>query len=945
MIRSFNNIYRCLLGGSLMTSLAASPDFHQDIKPILEENCVRCHGEDKDKGNLRLHTHATAMEGGETGDAIDLNNPEKSLILELVSLSHDHADIMPPPPEQDDDEDEKGGAPLDGNEIALLEQWISNGAEWPIGVTLQAREKNRREKNLHESDSDLAAIEVFPKRVSLETSDDFHRMLVIAHYKDASCRDVTPSVDLRITGEAVVRVEGTTLFPKANGSCNVEITYRGKQLNVPVVVKDAGTVREVSFQRDVMPVLTASGCNTGSCHGSARGQDGFMLSLFGYDPVGDHYRITRAMPGRRINLALPQDSLLLSKAIEAVPHTGGKLFDKDSRAYKVLLDWVKAGAKYDAVEEGEKVVLPTAIEVRPTEAVLKGRKQMLPLSVRAVYSDGSDRDVTELTTFSTSNDNSVKVNSNSGVINSAKRGEAFVMGRFHTFSEGMHTIVIPADADYQKPELKEVNYIDRLVHEKLHRLRVISSELSDDPVFVRRVHLDLVGRLPTPEELEDFLNDANPEKRTALVDRLINTNEFTEIWVMKWAELLQIRTFPNQVSYKAALLYHNWLRARIAQNAPFNEIVRELLKSKGGTFSTPATNFFQVELETKLLTENVAQVFMGTRIQCAQCHNHPFDRWTMDDYYSFAAFFAQVKRKKAGDPREQIIFDGSGQIKHPVTNENAKPRFLGGATPDDSDKSRREQVADWLASPDNPWFAPNVANIVWAHFFGIGIVEPVDDVRVSNPPSNPALLAELAKQFVSYNYDFKKLVRDICLSRTYQLSTHTNSSNESDTRNFSHAKSRRLRAEVLLDVISQATDTKNKFKGLPKGAKAVQIADGNTSTYFLKTFGRATRETVCSCEVKMDPSLSQALHLLNGDTVNKRIKDGGVIRALIKSEKSPAEIIDALYLRCLTRTATTLEKEKLMAHINTEENDEALNEIYEDIFWALLNSKEFIFNH
>jgi hypothetical protein len=474
---------------------------------------------------------------------------------------------------------------------------------------------------------------------------------------------------------------------------------------------------------------------------------------------------------------------------------------------------------------------------------------------------------------------------------------------------------------------------------------VIPSELCDDPVFVRRVHLDLVGRLPTPGELEDFLKDTNPEKRTALVDRLIDTSEFTEIWVMKWAELLQIRTFPNQVSYKAALLYHNWLRARIAENMPFNEIVRELLKSKGGTFSTPATNFFQVELDTKLLTENVAQVFMGTRIQCAQCHNHPFDRWTMDDYYSFAAFFAQVKRKKAGDPREQIIYDGSGQIKHPVTDENAKPRFLGGAVPEESDKSRREQVADWLASPENPWFAPNVANIIWAHFFGIGIVEPVDDVRVSNPPSNPALLAELAKQFVAYNYDFKKLVRDICISRTYQLSTHTNPSNASDARNFSHAQSRRLRAEVLLDVISQATDTKNKFKGLPQGAKAVQIADGNISNYFLKTFGRATRETVCSCEVRMDPSLSQALHLLNGDTVNKRIKKGGVIADLIQSQQKPGEVIDSLYLRCLTRPATTMEKEKLMSHVDSAENEQALREIYEDIFWALLNSKEFIFNH
>ncbi|MCP5537395.1 MAG: PSD1 domain-containing protein [Akkermansiaceae bacterium] len=919
----------------------AAPDFVNDIQPILEENCVRCHGENKDKGELRLDTYALTMEGGETGDAVDLKNPEKSLILKRVSLAHDDEDVMPPTP---DENGKKGGEPLSKKQIALLDAWIRSGAHWPEGLTLKPREKSRREKNLDQPDPDLVAIEVFPKEVALETSADFHRLIILGHYQDATTRDITPSVTLNITGDHIVRIEATTLFPKADGSTQVEVSYRGKKLTVPVTVKEAGKIRPVSFQRDVMPVLTAEGCNTGSCHGSARGQDGFMLSLFGYDPQGDHFRLTREMPGRRINLAIPEDSLLLTKATESVPHTGGKLFEKDSSSYQVLLDWVKSGAEFDK-ESGKDLILPTSIEVRPTQAVIKGPDQKLPLTVRALYSDGTDRDVTSLTTFSTSNDNSVKIEPDTGLMTSAKRGEAFLMGRFHTFSEGMQTIVIPSKMDYQRPKLPEVNYIDGHVHDKLHKLRVIPSEVCDDSVFIRRAHLDLVGRIPTPEERDAFLKDTNPRKREALVNRLIETKDFTEIWVMKWAELLQIRTFQNQVSYKAALLYHNWLRERIASNTPFNEIIRELLRSKGGTFSTPPTNFFQVELETKKLTENIAQVFMGTRIQCAQCHNHPFDRWTMDDYYSFASFFAQVKRKRAEDPREQIVFDGGGQIQHPVTLKNAVPKFLGGAIPDTTKGSRRELVADWLAAPDNPWFARNVANIVWAHFFGMGIVEPVDDVRVSNPPSNPALLDALAKQFVAYDFDFKRLVRDICLSRTYQLSTHTNPTNVSDTRNFSHATVRRLRAEVLLDVISQATHTENKFKGLPKGSKAVQIADGNTTTYFLKTFGRATRETVCSCEVKMDPSLSQALHLLNGDTVNNRIKQGGVVRDLVKSGKAPGDVIDYLYLRCLTRPATETEKQKLMTHIDAAKDDKAKTEIYEDIFWALLNSKEFIFNH
>lgn len=915
-----------------------APDFVQHVQPILEENCVRCHGEKKQKGDLRLDTHAGLLEGGENADAIDLKNPEKSEILRLVRLAHDHDDIMPPTPNE---KGEKGGDPLTQEQIAVLDAWVRAGAPWPKDVVLKHREKSRREKNLDQPDPNLASIEVFPKKVTLETSADFHRLIVIARYKDATTRDVTPSVSLKIADANIVVANDTTLRPKADGATTVELSYRGKKVSVPVQVKEATKERPVSFQRDVMPVLTASGCNTGSCHGSARGQDGFQLSLFGYDPKGDHYRLTREMPGRRINLALPEDSLLLTKATESVPHTGGKLFDKDSDAYRVLLEWIKKGAHNDK----GKVVLPTSIEVRPTQAVLKGSGQKLPLTVRAVYSDGSDRDVTKLTSFSTSNDNSVKIDERTGLITSAKRGEAFLMGRFHTFTEGMQTIVIPAKMDYTRPNLPVANYIDIHVYNKLHKLRVIPSELSGDSAFLRRVHLDLVGRLPSPEEHARFIADKNPNKRAAVVDRLINTKEFTEIWVMKWAELLQIRTFQNQVSYKAALLYHNWLRDRIASNMPFNEIIRELLMSKGGTFSTPATNFYQVELETKKLTENVAQVFMGTRIQCAQCHNHPFDRWTMDDYYSFAAFFAQVKRKRAEDPREQIIFDGGGQIQHPVTKKNAEPKYLGGEAVGETKKTRRELVASWLTKPDNPWFARNVANVVWAHFHGVGIVEPVDDVRVSNPPSNPELLDALAKKFVEYNFDFKRLVRDICTSRTYQLSTRTNPTNVSDTRNFSHAKIRRMRAEVMLDVISQVTNTPNKFKGLPRGAKAVQIADGNTSTYFLKTFGRATRETVCSCEVKMDPSLSQALHLLNGDTTHNRIRNGGVIRELMKQKKSPQEIITHLYQRCITRPPNKAEMEKLMQHVNHANDNKAKTEIYEDIFWALLNSKEFIFNH
>ena len=430
------------------------------------------------------------------------------------------------------------------------------------------------------------------------------------------------------------------------------------------------------------------------------------------------------------------------------------------------------------------------------------------------------------------------------------------------------------------------------------------------------------------------------------------------MWVMKWSELLQIRS-TQQVSYKATLLYYNWLKDRVSSNVPVDDMVRELLTSEGGTFTNAATNYYQNEQVTLKVSENVAQVFMGMRIQCAQCHNHPFDRWTMDDYYGFAAFFAQIGRKRSSDPRETVVFDKSkGEMKHPVSGKVMAPKFLGGETPETKGTDRRKVMADWLVSKENPFFTKNLTNIVWAHFLGRGFVDEVDDVRVSNPASNPELLDELARRFADYDYDFKKLVRDICTSRTYQLSTQTNETNKSDVRNFSHAPLRRIRAEVLLDVISQVTETDNKFRGLPRGARAVQIADGNTSNYFLSTFGRAKRETVCSCEVKVDPNLSQALHLINGKSVHEKIIKGKLVRNMRTNGSSLDEVVDEIYQRCLARRPTEVERKAILAEWQTTKQEfldgnksekpkvgQLAITFLEDIFWAVLNSREFVFNH
>jgi hypothetical protein len=390
-------------------------------------------------------------------------------------------------------------------------------------------------------------------------------------------------------------------------------------------------------------------------------------------------------------------------------------------------------------------------------------------------------------------------------------------------------------------------------------------------------------------------------------------------------------------------LYYNWLVEKLSQNMPMDQMVQELLGANGGTFKNPATNFYQLTNETLPLAENIAQVFMGIRVQCAQCHNHPFDRWTQNEYYSFAAFFVQVGRKQAEDYRETIVFNsGGGEVNHPVGGRVMPPKFLGAETPDVNGKDRRVVLAKWLASPKNPWFATSFANRVWAHFMGVGIVEPIDDFRVSNPASNAALLDALGQHFTDTKYNLKALVRDICNSRTYQRSTHRNESNAGDEQNFAHALVRRIKAENLLDTISTATDTKDKFDGLPVGARAVQIADGTRSTYFLTTFGRSTRQTPCSCEVKMEPTLSQALHLLNGDTVNLKMEQGGLIKKLMTTKKFPEERITDLYIRCMSRKPDKDELAKLVS-ILAESKDQA--QALGDIFWALLNSREFLFNH
>lgn len=791
----------------------------------------------------------------------------------------------------------------------------------------------------------LTELKVFPPDVNLTTQRDRQSIVVQAIYSDGTTRDVSSEASYSFGDKKLVKFENHTLFPQAEGETELKIKFSGQSLVLPVKVAKPTEERPISFKLDVMPIFMKAGCNSGSCHGAARGKDGFQLSLFGFDPDGDYFRLTRENIGRRINLAVPDDSLLLTKSINKAQHTGGECFKPDSDDYATIQRWLKAGAPKD----DDKVATVTGIEVYPPHAVLTGAGSAQRLSVRATYSDGTDRDITALAAFMSNNDVAVKVDKQ-GQLTADARGEAFVLARFETYAVGIPVIVVPKELQFTFPEVAANNYIDELIYGKLKKLRIAPSELADDATFLRRVYIDLVGVLPTPAEIADFEQDLSSGKRERIADELLNRPEFADMWVMKWGELLRVRSNNSggrdYFSYKNTWQYYTWLKGQIEENVPVDQMVKSLITATGNTFDNPAANFYKLENDTLKMSEDVAQVFMGIRTQCAQCHNHPFDRWTMDDYYSFAAFFSQVGRKQGTDYRDTVIYNrGSGEVQHIVSKKSAVPKFLGGPKPElKPGTDRREALAEWMASTENPFFARNLANIVWAHFFGRGIIEPVDDVRISNPPSNPELLAALAGKFTEYKYDFKRLVRDIVTSRAYQLSTRANETNADDLSNFSKANVRRVRAEVLLDAINQVTGTEDKYRGMPAGARTVQIADGNVGNYFLTTFGRASRATVCSCEVVMEPSLSQALHLLNGDTVNNKIQQGGLIAKLMK-DKQPGEVVDELYVRCLARKPTEAERAKLDEFLKEAKEPKDTAIVLNDLFWSLLNSKEFMFNH
>jgi hypothetical protein len=709
----------------------------------------------------------------------------------------------------------------------------------------------------------------------------------------------------------------------------------------------------VSFRRDVMPVFFRAGCNSGGCHGAARGKDGFRLSLFGYDPDGDYFRLTQQVVGRRVDVASPEQSLLLAKAAGKVTHTGGQLFREDSPHYRTLLRWIEAGAPTDAADVPEAV----AIAMTPARMVFDGDHRGQAMTVLATYSDGSTRDVTTLARFSTNNATTATIDDD-GRVQAGRRGDTFVFARFNRFTIGAEVVVLPTESGFRWPDVKPFNYIDDLVFARLQKLHLAPSDLCTDEQYLRRAYLDLIGLPPTIAEYRRFLADPAPDRRTRLVDELLKRDEFADLWAAKWGEALKILGVgytPHASDEKAAEAYHEWIRDQIARNAPLDEFVRAQLTSKGSNLVDGPVNLYtslpqSVKFVPKDFAQDFAQLFTGIRIQCAECHNHPFDRWTMDDYYGLVSCFTGLTRKPGSEPREFFIYNdpAAPPARHLLDDRPVPARVLGGLSPVPSGQDPRVALADWLTDPANPYFARNLANRIWAHFLGRGIIEPVDDLRVSNPPSNGELLDGLADHLVRSKFDLRALARDICTSRTYQASVVPNATNADDDRQFSRGTLRRLRSDVLLDAFSQVTGAESRFDNFPGGTRAVQYYPRigspvpTAGSYFLQTFGRSPRATVCACETRSELTLSQALHLIGGEAINAKLAEGKFVPALIKAGPGPSTIVEGLYLRALSRKPTPDELRTMLGLVGDRAAD---RQAYDDILWGLLTSSEFQFNH
>ncbi|MGC6451943.1 MAG: DUF1549 domain-containing protein [Pirellulaceae bacterium] len=790
------------------------------------------------------------------------------------------------------------------------------------------------------ADAQLERIEVYPAEVRLAGVREQAQLIVTGHYADGSIQDLTRAAAISTANAEVVTVQGTVAFPAANGEASLNVDVDGKTAAVKVVVENQDQPQPVSFLYDTLAALSKNSCNAGACHGSPSGKGGFRLSLRAFDPKLDELTLIREDFGRRTNSLDPDNSLLLLKPLMKVAHGGGRQIRADDPAYAVIRDWIAEGCQMDTAEAAR----PVRIDVYPKSGrVLKKPAVQQQLSVWAHYSDGSVRDVTPLAVYSSSDVEVADVDRN-GLVEGQKRGEVAVVVRYLEFIESSFITFIEDVEDFVWNDPQVNNYIDDAVDQKLMQLKYLPSDLCTDEEFIRRVYLDVIGILPTLEEVTAFAADQDPNKRDKAVDQLLDRPEYSKFWALKWGDLLRLTS--GQVTNEGVYKYYRWVERSFRENKPYDQFATELLTATGSTFSNPAANFYRTSKDMNDCVETISQVFLGARLQCAKCHNHPFERWTQDNYYGMAAFFNRVQRKNTKRANEMFIFvSQSGEVTQPRTQQQMKPWVPGqGDIENPNEFDRRLDFAKWLTEPDNPFFAKIEVNRIWSQVFGRGIVEPADDFRDTNPPSNALLLDQLAQDFVDNGYDRKKILATILKSRTYQTSYQPNDFNEDDTKYFSHYQPRLLSAEQLLDAICHVTQVAESFGGLPAGTKATHLpAPDLVNNEFLKIFGQPERQTVCACERTNESNLSMAIQFFNGPLIYGKLKDeSNSFRKSMTDGKSNTEIITLLYNLAVCRNPSDTELKASLEHIESKEDRvEAL----EDICWAILNTNEFLFQH
>ena len=792
----------------------------------------------------------------------------------------------------------------------------------------------------------IVELVIEPPSTTLAGHGDAAQLVVTGRSADGSLHDLSRAVEWSNgPGDVAVVGPGGYVRPICDGDRAVVARLGSMEARATVRVRGFRTPPAVGFEREVLPALSKAGCNQGACHGTPTGRNGFRLSLRGYDPALDFRTLTREAGARRTDRMNPEASLVLLKGTGTVAHEGGQRFTRESLPYRILRDWIAEGLR----PEPDGAATVVRVDVIPPARVIDAPEHQQQLAVLVHYSDGSVRDMTRLARYASS-DESVATADDFGLVSKKdRRGEVTVLVHLGSHLATSRLIFLEPVPGFAWTDPPVNNFIDRHVFAKLKLLRILPSGLCDDATFARRVYFDAIGLPPTPDEVRAFLADSRPDKRSHLINALLSRPEYADFWALKWSDRLGCN--QRFVGLKGAYSYHRWIRDQIAADVPFDRMVRTIITARGSNYTNPPASFYRRLRAPEEAAESVSQLFLGVRLQCARCHNHVAERWTQDDFYGFAAFFSQVRFKNGPqvyaiyNKEETVYTVPEAEVVHPRRGVTMPPKAL--LTPESAIRpgsDRREALADWLVSPGNPFFARAAVNRIWYHLFGRGIVDPVDDLRDSNPPASAELLQALADDFVAHRFDIKHTVRLILNSRTYQLASETNPFNAEDTRYFSHTTVRLLPAEPLLDGICRLTGVTEPLFHLPPGTRATQVPDGEFAHPFLKVFGQPPRSVACECERSSESTLEQALQLVGGRLVHDKIqaKDNRIGK-LFRAGADDAAIVEDLFLAALGRLPSGSERSLALAALSRRPTHR--RQAAEDLVWSLINHPEFLFQH